>query len=222
VITVKEQMCDFETNFVFRFDDTAELRFLHPILLDSDIVWLAGAEPSEIEVSGDQLVMRYVIEKVMQNPDPANEYMLELFFEKSDGENRLSTVRLDGRLSRILMIRDIDKTLMESRMQGMCEAGWASVSRKMELDLSEEDLSRLPSRNELLRLMGPPLAFIDNATGLAYEYRLKGQQAEAPTATFSIWYDESGNLPLRMESHYSRYHTRADFISRRMSVKVEL
>jgi hypothetical protein len=49
VITVKEQMCDFETNFVFRFDDTAELRFLHPILLDSDIVWLAGAEPSEID-----------------------------------------------------------------------------------------------------------------------------------------------------------------------------
>ena len=36
------------------------------------------------------------------------------------------------------------------------------------------------------------------------------------------WFDESGEKPVRMESNYSRYHTKADFIEKKVFLRVTL
>ena len=100
--------------------------------------------------------------------------------------------------------------------------GWSFVSSKVEMDISDEDLDRLPNRQEILGLLGPPTELVDQDTGFTFEYRLKGEDPKPQIARFTVWFDEFGEKPVRFESRYSRYQTRADFIEKKMSMKVEL
>ena len=41
-------------------------------------------------------------------------------------------------------------------------------------------------------------------------------------AQFTVWFDENSQKPLRMESQYAKYSTKADFIAKKVSMNVEL
>jgi len=55
-----------------------------------------------------------------------------------------------------------------------------------------------------------------------YEYRLKSDQPDPVTASFTVWFDETTDKPARMSSRYSRFETNTDFIEKKMSMRVTL
>ena len=48
MVEVKEQFCEFDSNFSLDFAEPASFNMHHPVLLDRDILWLSDAEPTEL------------------------------------------------------------------------------------------------------------------------------------------------------------------------------
>jgi hypothetical protein len=226
VVEIKEQFCDFDSNFNLQFDNSVDFRFNHPVLLDSDILWLSGASPTEIVQSEDELLMIFLIEKVMpasvQENDSGQNFRIDLNFDHFDEEYKLRQVRMDPKLKELINPELFDEEYISSMVRNVCDTGLNFAFTSMEMDISEQELNMLPDRQEILRLLGPPLEKVDQDTGLVYEYRVKGEQTDPNIARFTVWFDETGMKPVRVESRYFRYQTRADFLEKKMYIKVTI
>jgi hypothetical protein len=224
---VKEQFCDFDNNFSMVFDDRTQFIIHDPVLLDSDILWLTGSQPTSVSVRGEQLRMGFEIEKVLPQPDPATDMEISLYFDQVDGEFRLRQVQLDENLSTFLNPELLESEMMTSAIQNVCSAGLSVASMRQELDISQREIDLLPSRTEMFEQFGAPTEIIETGRGYAYEYRVRSadvsRQAEAgDTARVEVWFDDEGSMPLRVQSRYSRYETRADFVARKMQFRFRL
>ena len=226
MMELKDQFCDFESNFSLQFEDSVEFSFNQPMLLDTDILWLSGAPPTKTRKTADELTMTFVIEKVMSQPgylpDPANDIQVDLHFDRFDDGFKLRRVQMDPKLTSLMNPDFFDKNVINSAAQEICDTGRSFASTKMEMDIPELELRLLPSRQEILELLGAPLEQIDQDTGFVYQYRHKGEKHQSEIARLMVWFDESGEKPVRMESNYSRYHTKADFIEKKVFLRVTL
>ena len=54
------------------------------------------------------------------------------------------------------------------------------------------------------------------------QYKLKGDELSPMKARFTVWFDETGEKPARMDSQYSHFRTSADFINKKMLMKVKI
>ena len=222
VVEVRDQFCAFDANFTVDLAEGAVLDIHHPVLLDSDIIWLAGSQPTSTTHSGERLSMHYAIEKV-GDPKPADpDLWVDLDFNRSGDQYKLTGVRFDPRLKTLLGPEYLDDALIESAAQTVCETGRGWLSSTVELDIGEEELALLPTRREVIDWLGAPLHQDPADNRLSYAYRLKNDDPDPLTAHVSVWYDEAGIRPLRMESRYSRFRTEADFEARKVTMKIDL
>ena len=222
VSEVRGQLCEFDSNFELRFSDEANFRFNHPVLLDKDIVWLAGASPTEMNHSRDGLSMVYVIEKIAPVAQPENDIRLELNFSRNGDEFKLMNMRFDPKFNAILNPDVLDAEAISTAARTVCETGWNFASTSMEVDISDQDLESLPTRVEILEWLGTPSEQGQQDGSYTYVYRLKSDDPEPPIARITVWFDEAGEKPLRTDSRYSRFHTSTDFVQKIMTMKVDI
>lgn len=222
VVEVRQQFCDFDRHFEVHFGERPGVSLLRPVLLDSDITWLAGTAPTAFEKVPDGLIMAYQIEEAVPKPDPGRDIRVDFRFVLLDGAYRLEGINLDPKLSTVLNRDFLDhQTLLESA-QNICQTRWGFGSTSLELDITDQQLELLPDRAELHELLGPPHALSDGGSGWIYGYRLKGSPEDGDSARFTIWFDDAGGKPLRLESSWSRYRTSADFEAKKLSMNVKL
>jgi hypothetical protein len=222
VLEVRSQFCDFEQNFDIEFDQQPGVVMTHPVLLDRDVLWLIGAEPTEITTLPGSKTMTWVIEEAIADPDPAYDLRFDLEFQYVDEEYRLSQIRLDPKFNALLNPDKLDHETLLASAQDICETGLSFRMRSMEFDIPEEDLEQLPSRPEVLKLAGPPHGLTAPGGGWTWRYRPRGASDESNTAQFTVWFDEISLEPLRMESEYGRYRSQADFSAKKLSMNVKL
>ena len=222
VVEVRDQFCEFDANFTIDSQNLTAFDFHNPVLLDSDILWLASATPTEISRTADGLSMLYVIEKVSEVPAPEQDLWLALDFEQSGKKHKLSRIRFDPKLKNLVSPEYLDEDVIQSAAQTVCGYGLGMMSRSVRREIKEEKLELLPSRHEVIDWFGPPLEQDVTSGRMTYEYRLKSPDSEDHSARFSIWYDEQGIIPSRLESQYSRFHTVADFEALEVTMKVDL
>jgi hypothetical protein len=222
VVEVQDQLCDFDSNFSLEFAESAGFNFHNPVLLDKDILWIAGAPPTETRETGGVMSMAYVLEKTGPDRSPEDDIRVDLEFEKTDQQYRLMSVRFDPKLNALINPEFLDETAIDSATRTICEMGWSFASAKVEMDISDQDLDELPNRVEILDWLGPPLEADEGNDSITYEYKLKGDEPDSMKARFTVWFDESGEKPARMDSEYSHFQTKADFINKKMLMKVKI
>jgi hypothetical protein len=222
VVTVKQQFCDFESNFALRFEDVTELQIQHPVLRDTDILWIFDAEPTRISELNEQLVMTWEIEKVMEIPEPENDFAIDLYFEHSDDQYKLGRIQMDPILREMMDSETMNQELIEKMALNVCDTGWSFSARDLEYELSEQEIELLPSRSEILEALGEPTEYLETESAYVYEFRPKNGNPEPNVARIVIWFDDVADLPVKMESSYSRFATRADFVERKMVFSVTL
>jgi len=222
VVEVREQFCDFDQNFRIQFAESPQILMNYPVLLDRDILWLAGTVPTQRIDNPGELIMTYIIEEAIADPDPDKDISVELHFELLDEAFKLSQVRMDPKFSVFMNSEYMDEETLMASAQNICNTGWRFGSTGVEFDISQQDLDKLPGQAEVLELMGPPHNSPAREEGWTYRYRLKGDPNESRTARFTVWFDEVSQKPLRMESRYARYQTRADFVTKKMSMNVKM
>jgi len=222
VVEVRDQMCDFDTHFSIQFADSASFNFHSPVLLDSDILWIAGASPTMMTRTEDELSMVFVLEKSGPDAPPEDELRVDLKFDRIDDQYKLMNIRFDPKFNTMINAKLLDKATIDAATQNLCETGLSFASTHMKIDLSDQDLDELPNRTEILDWLGPPLEADEGNDSITYEYRLKGDKPGSIKARFTVWFDETGQKPARTESEYSHFRTSADFVNKEMLLKVKI
>ena len=204
----KEQFCDYQANFELSVDDDIELRMLNPVLLDSDVVWLLGAEPTRREQRGAELDLVYVVEKDL--PVTSDEYAIpvRLRFVKDDGEFFLSAGVIDKNLGSMITPGLIDETVAHT-----CDSETSIADSNVTVDLSDLDPDAVPNRADIEEALGKPMQRFDDGRGVLYRFRLRDARPGTQKSFARIWYAADGERVERVQFRYLRYELDADFVA---------
>ena len=222
VVEVKQQACAFEENFELQFSEQPAVVMKKPVLLDEDILWMAGIQPTDITKNGTELLLTFEVEEDVPQPDPANDWRVDFAFSQVEEEYRLREIRLDPKSGVFFNESYLDRETILQAADNACNTGLGFGMAKMDRELTAEEVALLPTRPEVVQLVGRPHALSADGSGWEYRYRLKGQQAEEPIARITVWFDDDSEKPLRIESRYSRYQASADLESMKVSMNIDL
>jgi hypothetical protein len=220
----KQQFCDYRSNFSIYAQDEMRVTLNHPLLLDKDVIWLAGAQPSEVQLGDQQKYMQFVVDKVLPEgaiADPAfDQLQVVLDFVANDDDYRLQEVVMDKRFSYV-----VSPDLMDRHAGNVCQSSWLVLGRSGEIDLADADLSGQPNRQEIIGYLGLPTANTDaseeQSPGMLYRYRLRGSNSKDPQYSFEFWHDaETGDL-LRSQTTSIRFSSTTDFEKKKMWIQIK-
>jgi len=217
IFRVKKQLCDVEENFQIEVRPGFRVILREPVMLDEDITWLAGAEPSGQMLAGDQLVMTYLAERKSAPSEEKYDLPIKLQFVRLEGEYRLKEGYLGENLADLLTVE-----LLTQLMQSVCESEKSLVKQHVIIDISSLDRTLLPNRSEITRILGPPNPNSNRGQRLVYDYEFKNNDAEDIAAVIEIYFDDSDNRPDRLKLKYLRYHLDADFKKGVAILKVDI
>jgi hypothetical protein len=216
----KQQFCEYQDNFSFSLQDDFRITLKQPVLLDKDVIWLAGAEPNSSQQNAAGKHMHWLVDKVLPpdiEADPAfDQLTLDLEFVAENDRHLLQQAVMDKRFSYML-----SPDLMDRHAENVCHSTWLVLGRSGEIDLADADLSNQPDHQEVLEFMGQPTAIIDEGTGLLFEYRLRGSERQGRQYSFEFWHDPDSGELLRSSSTSIRFVTTTDFRQKKMWVKVK-
>jgi len=217
IFRVKNQLCDFEKNF--QIDTSKGFRvILHdPVLLDEDITWLAGVQPSEQKFAGDVLVMTYLAERKGIQSHGQYDLPIELRFVRLDGKYRLK----EGYLSKNLADMLTDEFLTQI-MQSVCKSEKSLVKQQITIDIRALDRTLLPAGSEIAGILGPPNPNSSNDNKQIYDYQLKNNDAIDKETTIEIDFNDTDDKILRIKVKYLRYNLEADFEKGEAVLKVDI
>ena len=214
VIETRNQFCEYERNFELNPGQRTEFVFKNPVFLPEDIKALTGHEPSYIDQSGGRQHWRYFVEKWRVNPDLRVTYPVDLFFKEVGGEQKLERVAMPGMIG-AFMAPDVVVPVASE----ICGLDWKQMSRTLDKSIPDEYMTRLPSRQSLVSMLGEPTARLDGDTGLHYQYRIADVHEDAVIGEFTVWYESGDAIPSLLISSLKRITTRVDFETRRVSMR---
>lgn len=217
IYRVKNQLCDFDNNFQVETSEGLSVLLREPVLLDDDVTWLTGADPTELEVTGNELLMRYVAEKRGVISNDRNSLAVELRFVQMDGKYRLKEGSLGRNLTDVLTA-----DLLTQCLASVCKSEKSLVNRSVFIDISNIDRSLLPSRSEVVGILGEPNRNENGGSVLSYEYQLRGDGPENTTAAIDAYYEGQDNAIGRIRVTYLRYSLDADFESGVAMLKIHI
>ena len=228
LITLRSQTCSFDEHFAVKVDQNLEVELYDPVLLEKDLRLIWGAAPTTISTSDEGSTLSYLFQRV---PGAAHEtkatlldeFNLEFDFVPVNGQLRLSKISSNDLPPELLLTATtISLSGLDEITEFACQVDINPFTRSMTLPLDQSWFTDIPSRDELMTLLGAPDSTIDEGNGLVYQYRLKGSDAGKHTASFVIWYDAAGERPLAVEADFNRYQMHTDLQTALMKVKVEI
>jgi hypothetical protein len=186
-------------------------------MLDKDITWLTGAEPSSRELIGEKLIMTYIAEKRGTRSYGQYDIPLELRFVRMDNEYRLMEGYLSKNLTEVLT-----GELLTQIMQSVCRSKKSLADQSITIDIGSINRSLLPSKSELIEILGPPNRNLGDGFKLSYEYQLKNNVSIDKITSIDILLDRDDKKIIRIRVKYLRYYLDADFEAGRAILKVNI
>ena len=205
VMTLQDQICDFENNFELSTIGGFQLRLLNPVILDRDVIFMAGVDPYRVTPMPGGQEMTYRIRKRGQPVDDTVQYSIDLRFVEIDEEMKLSELSVDSIFPMIVT----DEQVARATERACSNRGFPSP--RIEYPLDDIDASLIPTLAELRLLAGEPSDVSEDGTTVRYDYVVDGRPDDNKQGHIELVYDGSGERILRVTSKYSRYVTVADF-----------
>ncbi len=217
VYAFKEQFCDYQTSFALQIGDGVSLEMHKPVLRDTDVVWLLGAEPTIRRMVDGQLEMVYIVVKDL--PQRSYDYAipLHLRFSNTDGKALLSMGMIDRNLSAM-----ITPGLIEETVSHACSSTTSLAKKNVEFDLGDLDREAVPDRSQIVQALGAPQQTLENGREIVYRFRLQGAGPEVEKSYARIWLEADGEAVERVRFRYLRYELDADFIAAKGSISIRM
>jgi hypothetical protein len=160
----------------------------------------------------DGQVHRYQIEKISQSGAESEIMSVDLSYKTKRGKLRLQSVSLPQEIAGFEGAAAFgDPKMMAMAADDICNAGVSLSLFSGEEDINPAQLEHLPSRAEVFAMMGAPSVLSAERGALVYEYRVLGAASEEPSIRMTLWFDEAGTKPLRIETRYREIYSMADF-----------
>jgi len=217
IFRVKNQLCDFEKNFQIEISEGFRVLLRDPVMLDDDVTWLTGAEPSERQYVGNELVMTYIAEKKGISSGGQYDIPVALRFVRSGKQYRLKEGYLGKNLTTVLT-----NELLTQIMQSVCRSEKSLAKQQIIVDIGSLNRSLLPAKSEIIQILGPSNRNPGNDHTLAYDYLFKNNSAPDNMAVIEIQFDGLDQRILRIKLKYLRYHLDADFEKGKAVLKVDV
>ena len=106
--------------------------------------------------------------------------------------------------------------------QQACDMPINLLSRSVSLEIGEDSLDSLPTRQSIISLLGPPLASNDVGNDLSYEFQLKGDDKDLPVVRIDADYEKAADYPTVIDASFTRYHASIDVPEGIVRVKLDL
>ncbi|MDX2424173.1 MAG: hypothetical protein QNK43_16040 [Amphritea sp.] len=228
LITLRSQTCSFDEHFAINVDRNLVIELYDPVLLEKDLRLIWGAAPTTVSTSNEGSTLSYLFQRVPGETYETkatllDEFNLEFDFVPVNGQLRLSKISSNDLPPELLLTAaTISLSGLDEITEFACQVDINPFTRSMTLPLDQSWFTDIPSRDELMTLLGAPDSTLDEGNGLVYQYRLKGSDADKHTASFVIWYDDAGETPLAVEADFNRYQMHTDLQTAQMKVKVEI
>lgn len=225
LFTLREQVCEFDKYFSVQFDRGVEVTLEEPVLLESELLFLMGAPPTNRMVSPEGMVASYVFEQIhatseYQGSLAGEEFEIMFLFSSSEKGYLLSGVRSSEIPEEL--IESVLPVIMNSpeMAKRACDIPVNLLSRSVVLEVDRESLDSLPARHSIISWLGPPLASGDTGNGLSYEFQLKGNAKDLPIARIEAGYEQAGDFPTVINASFTRYQASIDVPAGSMRVKL--
>lgn len=198
-----------EPQIVFQRKPSGEtqLLFHKPTLLEKDVTWLAGQEPTRTETIQNERWTEYVLVQEGRTTRPAP-LRGRLRFEWREDEYRLAEVVLP-QIVDLMVTPEMITAAIETLRYPAPEL----LRRRLKIDLHSFQKLRLPGRREVERLVGRPNRVSSDRQTVAYRFFLLKADGTLPepdkAIDVTLRYDEQGKIRAG-EGGYSRYKVRVD------------
>jgi hypothetical protein len=200
-------LCDHAVRLEYPGDIV--LVFDRPVLLDSDIIKIAGLRPkSTFNEAADRLTFEYVATRTPAEESGRHSLPVFLDFEGEDGKFKLKRARPSSHLKDILSAE-----LLQEVLASGCAARLRGTV--LVFDLAALTLKRLPGRETVEQILGAPSK--RNGRTLAYEYVLNSSE----NVLIEIAYDEELDRMLAARVQYFRYVFEVDFSKLQATAKLK-
>jgi hypothetical protein len=217
IYRVKNQLCDFDNNFQIETSEGLSVLLREPVLLDDDVTWLTGADPTAMEVAGDELLMRYVAGKRGETSNDRYSLSVELRFVEIDGKYRLKEASLGRNLTDVLTAE-----LLTQYLESVCQSQKSLVNRTVSIDITDIDRSLLPSGPEVVEILGEPNRNSADPSVLSYDYHLQGAEPGDEMATMDVHCIKQCDEIRRINVKYLKYSLDADFEAGVAKLKIHI
>jgi hypothetical protein len=205
IFRVQKQFCDFEKYFRIEVSEGFRVILLEPVILNKDIIRVAGAEPSKKKFIRDELVMTYIAERKGKPAHGQYDLPVELHFIYIDGKYRLKEAYLGKNLTDVLT----DKLLTQI-IQSVCKSEKSLIKQQITIDIRALDRTLLPTSSEITGILGPPNPNPGDMHTQLYDYQLKNNDDADKAIAVEIKFDGSGNTILRIKVKYLGYNLEAN------------
>ena len=200
--TVHRQACAFDQNFALTVNDGVSLTLFNPVLQHDDVAVLAGIAPDMKRRIGNTYQASYTLRKA--GDTEVFDVPVDIQFQKRDGNLLLTKVSAESPLLALLHPAELPQLID-------CSTRLPVLGTHIEIPIPDFDRAVLPTRNQLIKLGGPPAAQNRNGTVLDYNFVIIGESEERRPGTITLTYDESGRRLQRTRTQYHHYVLTTDF-----------
>lgn len=169
LLKLKAQLSDFEKYFELQDEQKFTLVFLEPVLLNEDLVWLLKSDPVSKEDTERGELWTYVFEKQYTDTKDEKENFdipVDMLFHKK----KLKEVRFPERF-----LKYLSKPLLAKMFRSMGDAEISKLSRTADSEFKGNNPLEIPSKQEIVDLLGNPFSVKnpDGKSKFIYRYKVR-------------------------------------------------
>ena len=225
LLSVKEQMCDFDDYVHVDIGRQLKVHLQEPVLLEKDVYMMMGVSPTTRVETTDRVAASFVFELLQHGSGnttvpTGEEIQLDLVFVRYNKHLRLAQLGMNEIPIDLLADRIPDQAEMEAIATQACEFSISPFSRSVSMDIDLEMLQDLPGRQAIIDWFGSPIETQDSGNTIAYEYRLKGATSDQQSGRIRASFDDSGDKPLMVEASFTHYLANIDLVEGKMHLKL--
>ena len=175
MLSVKDQLNDFETNFDLNDERGLTLVFKNPVLLSDDVIWLMKGSPGSVEYIEEGQMWTYVFQKQnTTSQEEGDSYDIPILMIVED--DKLVEITFPERF-----LKNLSIPLLKKMLSSMGNADVSKLGRSASSKYSGTDTSEIPTTDNVMETLGAPYEsqVIDENTKLTYLYYLEDTEGNA-------------------------------------------
>ena len=213
LLSLKNQLADFD-RFVKVYDDHGlTLEFVHPVLTSEDLLWLIKLHPTQVTRSDNLETWSWTFEK-QGAAASAESRNFDLTFKTSFTNATLCRFTLS---ERFLSVMPKEAILGMMRAVGQADIDERNRTAKAKVQTNVNGVTLEPaSKTEVTRLLGAPCTTVESTSGQTcrYNYFLK-TDTPGPAKTKEAWtvftFDKTTDRLVHAEANFAGFRFRLDF-----------
>ncbi len=191
MLSFKDQLNDFETNFDLNDERGLTLVFKNPVLLSDDVIWLMKGSPGSVEFEDEGELWTYVFQKQhTTSQEEGSTYDIPILIIMED--DKVVEITFPERF-----LKNLSIPLLKEMLSSMGNADVSKLGRSASSKYSGKDTSEIPTTDNVQETLGVPYEtqVIEENTKLTYLYYLEDARGDASedNLNLELWFVASSD-----------------------------